>query len=116
MFEKLTNGDKIVIRRIQEMLFRSQNQRNALMKDSEFDIEGIDVYSVDRMEDGITTCISFYDKNGEDNYAELCTPIERHNDYVNRFRVKLCLTSDKEERKINTSSESSTEEEIKTID
>jgi len=98
------------------MFFRSQTQREAMMKDSEFDIEGVDVYSVDRMEDGITTCISFYDKKGEDNYAELCTPIERHNDYVNRFRVKLCLTSDKEGRKINSSSKSSNGEEIKNKD
>lgn len=95
------------------MMFRSANQRKLLMQDSEFDIEHIDVYSVDRLDDGINTCISFYDKKGEDTYCELCTSIEKHNDYVNRFRVKLCLTSGENASKINTSPESSTEEEIK---
>jgi len=61
-----------------------------IMQDSEFDIEHTEVYSVDRIEGGITN-ISFYDKNGDNTEAELRTPMSKHNDYVKRFRDKLNL-------------------------
>jgi len=63
-----------------------------IMQDSEFDIESVEVYSVDRIVGGITV-ISFYDKQDEDSEAELRTPMAKHEDYVRRFRNKLGLVT-----------------------
>lgn len=64
--------------------------KKAVFFDSEFDIEGEEVFAVDRDEEG-DTCISYYDKLGANQECFLLTTIEKHNDYVNRYRRKLYL-------------------------
>lgn len=59
-----------------------------LLPDSEFDIEHEAVFSIER--DGDITTIGFYphDHSGLSEW-EILTTLEKHNDYVKRYRKKL---------------------------
>jgi len=66
--------------------------------DSEFDIEGKDVYSIERqiIDDRVVTTIAFYEKSGQAIEWNIQTDNHTHIDYVNRLRAKLNKKNNKQ--------------------
>ncbi|MDE2100816.1 MAG: hypothetical protein KGL39_26455 [Patescibacteria group bacterium] len=57
------------------------------LRDAEFNIEGLTVKGVERI--GRKTMIGYVNEKGKmKNYSLFCT-LEKHQDLVNRFRVKI---------------------------
>lgn len=83
-----TNTWKIIDKNLISHLTIKEYLIDKNLPDSEFDIEGEYVFSIERDDD--ETIIGFYPKDGTNNAEwSMATNLKCHNDFIKRFKQKL---------------------------